>query len=272
MSSSGRFVWYELATTDADRAKAFYNAVVGWNTADISTPGSGYTLFMAGDTPVAGLTNLPAEAVTMGSTPEWRGYVRVDNVDAFSIRAVELGGTIRVPPTDVPNVSRFCVVADPQGAMLALVKGRESGMRSALKPGAPGHIGWHELVAPESEKAFGFYSALLGWQKSNSSPDPFGTYQEFSDGTDPIGGVFTKSGSPLAFWLFYFNVEDVVAAAKAAEAHGGKIHYGPIAAARGTRIVHCSDPQGALFGLLDRHVRLEIACYAPRDVRGGPSR
>ena len=61
-NSGGRFVWYELATTDIEAAKAFYAGVLGWGTGDASMPGSVYTLFTAGDAPVAGLMKLPADA------------------------------------------------------------------------------------------------------------------------------------------------------------------------------------------------------------------
>ena len=50
----GRFVWYELATTDIEAAKAFYVSVVGWGTLDASVPGSVYSLLAAGDTPSPG--------------------------------------------------------------------------------------------------------------------------------------------------------------------------------------------------------------------------
>ena len=35
----GRFVWYELMTTDMEAAKAFYTKVVGWGTQDTPMPG-----------------------------------------------------------------------------------------------------------------------------------------------------------------------------------------------------------------------------------------
>jgi uncharacterized protein len=36
VNSHGRFVWYELMTTDIEIAKAFYASVVGWGTRDAS--------------------------------------------------------------------------------------------------------------------------------------------------------------------------------------------------------------------------------------------
>jgi len=63
--------------------------------------------------------NLPEDARRTGATPHWIGYVGVDDVDAAVDRIKQLGGTVYVPPTDVPNISRFSVVADPQTKALA---------------------------------------------------------------------------------------------------------------------------------------------------------
>src|ERR1700722_12339515 len=106
VSSHGCFVWYKLTTTDAQAAKAFYADVVGWGLRDASMPGAAYTLFTAGEDPVAGLVALPAEARKMGAVPLWMGYVGVDDVDAATDRLQRLGGAVYVPPTDVADVSR----------------------------------------------------------------------------------------------------------------------------------------------------------------------
>ena len=52
-SSLGKFVWYELMTTDAPAAEAFYKSVVGWGARDAGHPSMAYTLFLAGETGVA---------------------------------------------------------------------------------------------------------------------------------------------------------------------------------------------------------------------------
>jgi len=51
----------------------------------------------------------------------WGGYVTVDDVDASAKQAVTLGGKILLEARDIPNVGRFCVIADPQGATLSLI-------------------------------------------------------------------------------------------------------------------------------------------------------
>ncbi len=265
-NSDGRFVWYELATTEVDTAKAFYSSVVGWDTADVEMPGSVYTLFTAGGTPVAGLTKLQAGAQKTGVAPQWMGYVGVDDVDATARKVKKLGGTVYVPPTDIPNVSRFSVVADPQMATLALIKGREGAQEQPPQSDAAGHVVWRELIASDWGKAFVFYNKLLGWQKASATPDPTGTYQEFSAGTETIGGMFNRpDGAAFSVWLYYFGVTDIEAAAKEIVARGGKIIFGPLTVPGAARLIQCTDPQGAVFGLMDRRARITIGCYSPRD-------
>ena len=262
VNSHGRFVWYELTTTDVKSAKAFYASVVGWGARGASMPGSAYSLFTIGDSPVAGLMNMPEEARRTGATPRWTGYVGVDDVDAAVERIKQLGGAVYVPPTNVPNISRFSVVADPQMATLALVKGARSGQTPSAEQGAPGRVGWHELLAADWETAFAFYGELFGWQKADSHVGVMGTYQEFSAGGETIGGMFTKPATlPVPFWLYYFNIDDIQAAAKRVEAGGGQILYGPTEVPGGAWIVHCTDPEGAIFALLDRRGRKAIGYF-----------
>jgi predicted enzyme related to lactoylglutathione lyase len=157
-------------------------------------------------------------------------------------------------------------------ATLALVKGQNSGLASA-ELGAPGRVGWHELLATDWEKAFAFYGELFGWQKADSHTGEMGTYQGFSAGGKTIGGMITKSATlPLPFWLYYFNTDDVQAAAKRVEAGGGQILYGPTAVPGGAWVVHCTDPQGAIFGLLDRRARKAFVYFERAPSRAPPTR
>lgn len=264
VNSHGRFVWYELMTTDVASATEFYAYVVGWSTRDASMPGSDYRLFTVDDIPVSGLMNLPEDAMRTGVKPHWIGYVGVDDVDAAVNWILHRGGAVHIPPTDVPDISRFSVVADPQAATLALVKGLELGQRQSSESSRPGHVGWHELLATDCEKAFAFYGGLFGWRKADAHVGAMGRYQQFAAEGETIGGMFTKPETlPFPFWLYYFNVGDVDAAANRVEADGGQILYGPTVVPGGARIVHCADPQGAVFALLDRRSRKAIGYFVP---------
>jgi predicted enzyme related to lactoylglutathione lyase len=250
LNSHGRFVWYELATTDMEAAKAFYADVVGWGTQDASTPGMAYTLFTAGEASVSGLMGLSEDARKLGLRPSWLGYVGVNDVDAAADRIKQLGGAVHVPPTDIPNISRFSVAVDPQMATIALFKWLNPGQEQPAEPDAPGRVGWHELLAADWEQAWAFYGDLFGWQKERVEVGGAGPYQPFSAGGQMIGGMFTKHRTiPVPFWLYYFNTGDIDATAQRVKAGGGRILEGPIESPGGSWILRCADPQGAVFAL-----------------------
>ena len=52
--------------------------------------------------------------------PHWMIYFA--DCDAGAERATELGGQVKVPPTDIPKVGRFSVIQDPQGAVFSIIK------------------------------------------------------------------------------------------------------------------------------------------------------
>jgi predicted enzyme related to lactoylglutathione lyase len=267
-NSHGRFVWYELMTTDMEAAKAFYAEVVGWGTQDASMPGMPYTLFTAGeasDHAVIGLMELPENARKMGAKPAWVGYVGVNDVDATTDRIKRLGGTVHVPPTDIPDVSRFSVFADPQTARLALFEWLRPGQGQPAELNAPGRVGWHELLAADWEKAFTFYAELFGWQKAAADTGVVGTYQLFSAGGETIGAMFTKPATvPVPFWLYYFNVGDIDVAAKRVKAGRGQVLNGPIEVPGSSWILQCTDPQGAVFALVGKRSHNGIGYFERR--------
>jgi uncharacterized protein len=248
----GQFVWYELMTTDADAAEEFYRSVIGWGVQDASRPEFRYTIFTAGEIPVGGLMDLPDAAREMGAGPGWMGYIAVDDVDARAAMVAEAGGKIHRSPDDIPEVGRFAVVADPQGAAFVLFKSLMDQPVPSAPLGTPGHGGWRELHAADWEPAFAFYSGLLGWTKAEAMDmGPMGVYQLFARGAEPIGGMMTKQDAvPHPFWLFYFNVEGTTEAAGRVEAAGGRVLNGPMEVPGGMWILHCIDPQGAMFALV----------------------
>jgi len=276
VETHGRFVWYELMTTDVAAARAFYAAVIGWNVVDVSMPGMAYALFTTGKTTVSGVLGLSEDARKKGANPRWLGYVGVNDVDAAAKRVRQLGGAVHVPPMDIPNISRFSIVADPQMATLALFKGLQPAQQRPVEPDETGRVSWHELLAADWEKAFAFYSELFGWQKADADTGPRGTYQMFSAGEQTIGGMFTKPPVvPDPFWLYYFSVEDIDAAAKRVMAGGGQIIEGPVGVPSGSWIARCVDPQGALFALEgarsdDASGGFErVASRSPSEAQGG---
>ena len=260
----GRFIWYELMTTDIASARAFYAAVLGWGVEDRSTSNLAYTLFTSAQTPVSGLMDLPQEARRAGATPRWMGYVSVDNAEVTTAALKRLGGTVYVPPTD-SNIGRIAVVTDPQAATLALVQGlsvgrAKDGRRNLVEPNKPGRVGWHELLTTDPGNAFAFYGRLFDWRKADGETEAGATYRLFAAGDEPIGGMFKiRPMDPVPFWLFYFNVGDVDAAMGRVESAGGSVFEGPLEIPDGSWIARCRDTQGAAFALQGKRSQVGIA-------------
>lgn len=144
------------------------------------------------------------------------------------------------------------MAADPHGAVFLLFKGNSEAQPEPAAPGAPGHIGWHELHAGDLDSAFAFYAGLFGWTKAEAiDMGPMGVYQTFATGGAPVGGMMTKTADmPVPCWLYYINVEAIDAAVERVNAGGGKIIMGPHQVPGGSWIVQGFDPQGALFSLV----------------------
>jgi predicted enzyme related to lactoylglutathione lyase len=248
--SQGNFVWYDLVTTDVSGAIKFYKDVIGWGTQAWEGGEMPYSIWTAGDTPVGGVMTLPDEARKTGTPPHWFAHVAADDVDALTKKAESLGAKTHVPPTDIPKVGRFSIIADPQGAVIALFKGSGPEM---LRPAeaTSGHFSWHELMAGEWEAALHFYSQLFGWQKTDAITSPMGTYQMYGKGGRTFGGMATKPKDYPAppHWLYYVKVDHLDAALARVKKGGGQVMHGPMEVPGGDRVAQCMDPQGAAFAL-----------------------
>jgi predicted enzyme related to lactoylglutathione lyase len=125
LQEPGTLCWTELATRDTKAAERFYTQLFGWKSKTGSDAGMEYTEFSVqgpGGQAVPG-AGMMAMTPQMGSAPpNWMPYFAVTDCDATTTKAKQLGGNTYVPPTDIPNVGRFSVLADPQGAVFAVIK------------------------------------------------------------------------------------------------------------------------------------------------------
>jgi len=120
LKKHGAISWAELMTTDMAGAKAFYADLFGWEYEDMPMEGGMvYSCLNANGDPVGGIMDIPPDAPPMPSN--WGLYVTVDDADTTAEQAVARGGQILVPPKDIPEVGRFCVIQDPQGACINII-------------------------------------------------------------------------------------------------------------------------------------------------------
>lgn len=109
---AGRFCWLELATTDIDSARSFYQGPFGWDYNDVPMgEGSVYRMPHLRGRDIAGMYNLGPDQPAQGIPPHWMTHF-----------AVELGGSILMPPADIPEAGRFAILKDREGAAFSILK------------------------------------------------------------------------------------------------------------------------------------------------------
>jgi predicted enzyme related to lactoylglutathione lyase len=116
VNEHGALCWNELDTRDLDKAKAFYGEVFGWSTRDSES----YSEWMLGEQVVGGAMvmddNFPPDV-----PPNWLVYFAVDDLEATVAEATRLGATVIAGSMTV-EVGTFAVLADPQGAVSAVIE------------------------------------------------------------------------------------------------------------------------------------------------------
>jgi predicted enzyme related to lactoylglutathione lyase len=120
VNEAGAFTWSELSTSDVDKATAFYGKVFDWKT-QRPFEGTDYTVLQNDDRAIGGAMKSPME----GMPSFWLVYFDVDDTDATVKTARDNGASIMVEPTDIPEVGRFAVITDPQGASFGVIKSIE---------------------------------------------------------------------------------------------------------------------------------------------------
>jgi predicted enzyme related to lactoylglutathione lyase len=255
----GDYIWYELMTPDPEGSKAFYDAVVGWNIGKPEEAYNGYRMIGTDGGFAGGVLPLNAEMQQHGARPTWLGYIHVTDVDQ-SIKSIEqAGGKALMPATDIPNVGRIAMVADPQGAPFYVMKpippeGRENEPSTVFSPGKDGRCSWNELSTSDAVAARRFYGEQFGWTSDEfMDMGEHGEYRFFDHHGVRLGavsGMMNQDQHP--HWRYYFRVPSVSKAKETAEAKGGKVVMGPMEVPGGDHIIIGFDPQGAEFALVGK--------------------
>ncbi len=119
LKKHGSISWSELMTSDVAGAKKFYGDLFGWKFEDMPMENMDYTVVSVNDDEVAGMMPFPPDSPPM--PPNWGLYITVDDVDTTAEKASGMGAKIVMPPQDIPEVGRFCVLQDPQGAFISII-------------------------------------------------------------------------------------------------------------------------------------------------------
>jgi predicted enzyme related to lactoylglutathione lyase len=247
-TTTGRFVWHELHTNDRIKAQKFYTQLMGWETKEVPMgPGEPYTLCLVNGKDFAGITKSMAPT---NVPPHWLPYLAVEHVDSAATKAKEIGGKIMSPPTDIPNVGRFAVITDPQGAAFALYTDSKAYPPEPDQPPIGGFC-WDELQTSDPEAATKFYVGLFGYSGVDSTDmGPMGTYRIVKRGERQTAGIMKMPPNvPHPNWLSFLAVKDVDASTRKAKDLGANVFMQPTDIPKIGRFSVFADPTGAVIAL-----------------------
>jgi predicted enzyme related to lactoylglutathione lyase len=252
-NSHGDFIWYELLTSDAAAAKAFYDPVVGWDIEATANNPMNYRMIQTPSGRAGGVMVLNDGMRQHGARPTWLGYVGVDDVDETIAKAESLGAKTMMPAFDVPGVGRLAMISDPQGIPLYVMRGASDEASDAFSPDKQGHGAWNELSTTDLEAAKRFYPELFGWTLGEVMPmGEMGDYQFIDHGGRTIGAMMKARPGGHPSWNFCFKTDSVDRGLEAIKAGGGTVNFGPAEVPGGDRVVQAVDPEGAAFMIVSK--------------------
>jgi uncharacterized protein len=244
----GKFVWFDLLTTDAPAAEKFYGGLFGWTFEVQKTRENPYKVARLGGTPIAGIVDVSARKSEVPDST-WLSFTSVPDVDKAAAEIRNRKGKVLREPADVGGSARAAVVADPQGALLGLVK---------LAKGDPpdggqvreGTFLWMEYVADDAPGALAFYKDALGFDVNRLDAVTAVEYFVLKTGGISRAGLYASPWKEVkSNWLPYIRVADATAAARKVESLGGRVLLAPKPDIRNGTLAIVADPSGAAVAL-----------------------
>jgi predicted enzyme related to lactoylglutathione lyase len=234
----GSFCTAVLRTPDLERAAAFYSALVGWTSQEVSgTPG--HRLLQFGGRTVASL-----HQISEGSD-HWVPHVSVESIERTTADALMFGATL-VDTVSVASLARLATFRDPEGALFGLWQ--PAPHQGAQLTEDVGSLWWIEVLSNNVAGAREFYGRLFGWISVDTSFEPFAAYTVFKRGDGQEGGILPigRDWEVSPTWNSIFAVADCNATLERAKALGGSVIFVHTVPKHG-RIGSLRDPGGAVF-------------------------
>ena len=245
----GKVVFAELVTPDLAAVQPFYASLFGWSFQQAQAGEVKYAQASIGGRPVAGIVQRPLQP---GRHPGWLTFLAAGDLGQVDAAAVQRGAQVLFAPHHFANFGQEAVIADPQGAVFAVLASASGDPADVLAE--PGEWIWSSLITSDPEADAAFYKALLGYEVFNL-PGPSDAHHLLlaSEGyarasVNPIPG---NHAGMRPRWISYLRVDDARAMAARVTPLGGRVILPPQPDRQGGQLAIVADPQGALFGLME---------------------
>lgn len=246
----GKFVWFDLLATDSAAAEKFYGGLFGWTFELQKQKGreNPYKAVRLAGVPIGGIVDVSSRKSEVPASV-WLSYVSVPDVEKTTEEFRRRNGKVLRGPSQVGEYARAAVVVDPQGALLGLAHiSKGDPPDGATVP--DGAFLWMEYVAEDAPAAIAFYGDALGYTAEKIEGGANVEYFALKAGGVPRAGLYARPWKEIrSNWLPYVKVADAAAAAKKAEALGGRVVLAPKPEVRNGTLAIVTDPNGAAVAL-----------------------
>ena len=236
---------FAITAEDTGRARAFYEAVMGWRFSPWVQPD---VLLLEG-AGVSGLIHTPATVSgkpLLGMEPTFA----VDDLEATAAAVGGQGAAILQPPYRLDGVGTMIRFEDPAGSMLVAMR-YERGMPALAEVEGAARVRHFAINADDVARSKRFYEDVFGWTFTPWGPPGF--YQTRSAGSGFMGALQERrsiGGKVMPGIELSFGVGDVGATANLVAAHGGRVLMPPFRIEGVGELIFFEDSEGNIAGAM----------------------
>ena len=261
----GKVIWRDLLTDTPEQTRAFYAELFGWTFEALDGDDGEYTLIRHNGELIGGMVN-QLHLPTTADISQWVTVLAVRDAEAAAATLLDAGGTVFSPPTSLGARGTIAVVADPQGAVLALLQtdGRDPADTGATV--ATGAFLWDELWATDVDAASDFYQRMAPFeikQLDFEVADQSITYRVLSTQGKPRAGIRPNPVPEMGpMWVNYLRVDNLAAMTDIVArvpALGGGVLSPPTARPEGGYVAVITGPSGAGIALQTWPLKADLA-------------
>jgi predicted enzyme related to lactoylglutathione lyase len=240
----GKFVWYDLMTTDIQAVKKFYGELFGWTFEDVGTVDVPYTIIQNNGITIGGIFALD-KSRSKSDQSQWISFLSVENMESAVEYVKKNKGKIYTEPFDLPDRGKVAVAIDPQGSVIALVNS-SSGDTKDDEPVYNEWL-WTELWTDDVDASLNFYNGMFGYENKTymtQAETKYYVLRNEDEGRAGVVKIMLEGVKPN--WMPYIAVKDPSETISKVEKLGGKVLIDQKGIA-GNRAAIIADPSGGVF-------------------------
>jgi uncharacterized protein len=245
----GKIVWVDLVTPDLAGAERFYGGLFGWTFRDLHPAHGDYAIAMLGGRPIGGMLQRDVPAGSRRQ-PAWLTFIAVPDVQTATRNALAHGAKSLAPPKTYSRRGSQAVLADPQGAVFAVLASLTGDPADYLA--APGEWIWSSLLTSQPVESADFYKEVFGYEVFDVPSDDDAQHVILASDDYARAGIHTlPAGHRHPHWLNFVRVADAQLTTTQAVALGGRVLVAPYLDRHGGHVAVIADPSGAPVGVME---------------------